>query len=59
MSTGKGLQIVNEALKIYFNLKKVKIVYGITDIYNTDGEPDGTKVKITVPFLNVPKVIRK
>jgi hypothetical protein len=39
MSTGKGLQLVNEALKLYFNLKKIKIMYEISDIYNKDGEP--------------------
>ncbi len=50
MSTGKGLQIVNDALNLYFKLKKVKIVYEISDLYNNNGEPAGTKVKINVPF---------
>jgi hypothetical protein len=49
MSTGKGLEIVNESLKIYFILKKIKIYYTITDLYKNDGKPCGTRVNIIVP----------
>ncbi len=51
MSTGRGLQIVNDALNLYFELKKVKIVYEISDLYKDNGQPGGTEVKITVPLL--------
>jgi hypothetical protein len=49
MSTGKGLEILNQNLKLYKQLKNVLIAYKITDIYNYKNEPDGTKVEITIP----------
>jgi hypothetical protein len=48
MSTGKGLHIVDETLKLYNSLRNVSINYSITDIYNEDNSPAGTKVEINI-----------
>ncbi|MBT3385934.1 MAG: histidine kinase [Prolixibacteraceae bacterium] len=50
MSTGKGLEIVYESLKLYFQLKRVKISYNMSDIYDEKQEVAGTKIVIHVPF---------
>ncbi|MCD6355231.1 MAG: ATP-binding protein [Prolixibacteraceae bacterium] len=50
MSTGKGLKIVNEALKLHFQLKKVKINYNVSDIYDEQQNVAGTRIEITVPI---------
>ncbi len=50
MSTGKGLEIVNQTLELYFKLKNVKIEYKIDDLYSGKGEPNGTRVTITIPI---------
>jgi len=51
MSTGQGLNILNQTLDIYYQLKKVKIKYKITDLYNNENEPAGTKVEINIPVI--------
>ncbi|MBN1340364.1 MAG: histidine kinase [Bacteroidales bacterium] len=50
MSTGKGLQIIDEILKLYRKLEKSGIVYEVTDLVDETGKAAGTKVKITIPF---------
>ena len=50
MNTGKGLEIVYESLKLYFQLKRVKISYNMSDIYDEKQEVAGTKIVIHVPF---------
>lgn len=50
MSTGKGLEIINQTLELHFKLKHVKINYNISDIYNERQNVVGTKVEITVPL---------
>jgi hypothetical protein len=50
MSTGKGLEIVNRSLQLYFELENRSIEYLITDIYDEAGEAAGTKVEIDVPM---------
>ncbi len=52
MSTGKGLEIINKSLKLYFRIKGTQITYKITDIYNHENEAAGTNVEIKVPLPN-------
>lgn len=49
MSTGKGLEIVKQTLKLYFQLKQKQINYNISDIYDEQQNIAGTKVEITIP----------
>lgn len=49
MSTGKGLGIVNQTLKLHFQLKQKQIKYNISDIYDEQKNVAGTKVEITIP----------
>ena len=46
MSTGKGLEIIDETIKHYNSIKNVGIKYTVIDIYNENQEPLGTKVQI-------------
>lgn len=50
MSTGKGLTIVNQTLKLHFQLKQKQIKYNISDIYDEQQNAAGTKVEITIPL---------
>jgi len=50
MSTGKGMEILDETLKLYFTLNHVKITYKISDLYRENGESAGTKAEITIPL---------
>jgi two-component sensor histidine kinase len=49
LSTGKGLLILNNILDLYFELRKTKITYQITDLNTNKGKPDGTLVVINIP----------
>ena len=49
LSTGKGLFILDQMLVLYFKLKKVRISYTITDLYNQDQEPEGTLITVKIP----------
>lgn len=50
LSTGKGLQILDNMLDLYYGLRKTKITYQITDLNGDKGEPDGTLVIIYIPI---------
>lgn len=50
LSTGKGLRILDNMLELYFNLRKSKITYQLTDLYMDDGQPDGTLATIIIPL---------
>jgi len=49
LSTGKGLRILDEIIRIYSDLEKVRIRYWIEDLSPGNINP-GTKVKIIVPL---------
>jgi len=49
LSTGKGLKILGDMMKLYYELKKVKITFEITDLFDNFNNPKGTLVKITIP----------
>ncbi len=51
-STGKGLEILNQILDLYYNLEKVKIIYKIKDLESEDTKSSGTEVLINIPILN-------
>jgi len=48
-STGKGLQIMNQILELYFSLYQVKIDYQIIDLMEKD-EATGTKIEIDIKY---------
>ena len=50
LSTGKGLQILNNMLDLYYDLRKVRITYLITDLKKTETEPEGTLITINIPL---------
>ena len=50
LSTGKGLKILDNMLELYYDLRKSKISYQITDLNKDDGQPDGTLVTINIPL---------
>lgn len=49
LSTGKGLQILNEILELYRQLEGKNIEYEITDLTDAPGVAAGTRVEITIP----------
>ncbi|MCD4745822.1 MAG: histidine kinase [Bacteroidales bacterium] len=49
LSTGKGLKILDDMMKLYYELKKVKITFEITDLFDDLNNPKGTLVNITIP----------
>ncbi len=51
MSTGKGMEIVNKSLLLFFQIQNTRIEYKITDLYKEAGEAAGTEVEITVPLI--------
>ncbi|RMH64512.1 MAG: hypothetical protein D6677_04540, partial [Calditrichaeota bacterium] len=52
-STGKGLEILDKILDLYYDTQKVRITYRIRDLINDSGEALGTEVIITIPvYLN-------
>lgn len=48
-STGKGLQIMNQILELYFSLYQVKIDYQIIDLMGKN-ETTGTKIEIDITY---------
>jgi len=50
LSTGKGLQILDNMLDLYSELRKTRISYQITDLQTDTGKADGTLVTITIPL---------
>ena len=48
-STGKGLKITGEFYEILNQINKKPIIHLITDLYNEDGTPSGTRVEVWVP----------
>jgi hypothetical protein len=52
LSTGKGLEILNTILDLYFNLKNIRITYSITDLTDIDDNPCGTLVVVHIPVRN-------
>ncbi|WP_372652983.1 sensor histidine kinase [Draconibacterium sp.] len=50
MSTGKGMEIVNKSLDLFFNTQDIRIEYKINDLYTEAGEAAGTRVEIKVPL---------
>ena len=49
-STGRGLKILDNILKLYANDRKIKIEYTVTDLYEAD-RAKGTEVVIIIPLL--------
>ena len=49
LSTGKGLQILDQILELYSSLMKIRITYEFRDIYTDDDMPSGTEVIIKIP----------
>ena len=52
-STGKGLEILDKILDLYFTLEKVKISYEFKDLGNEGTNLSGTEVLIKIPILNL------
>lgn len=48
--TGKGLEILNQILDLYFTLEKVRITYEFTDLENKENNRTGTEVLINIPI---------
>ncbi len=48
-STGKGLKITGEFYDILNQINKMPIRHRITDLYNAEGHPAGTRVEVWVP----------
>jgi len=51
-STGKGLEIIEEMIQLFYELAKIKISYQITDLYDEDKNPKGTLIRISYPTQN-------
>jgi len=51
--TGKGLEIMNQILDLYYTLEKVKINYNFEDLRSKDDESEGTEVLIKIPIFNL------
>jgi two-component sensor histidine kinase len=50
-STGKGLEIVDQILQLYFTLEKNKITYKTIDLMDEFNNPKGTEVIINIPIF--------
>ena len=50
-STGRGLQIIDEMIALFFEIAKIKISYEIIDLFDEDKNPKGTLIKIFYPTL--------
>jgi sensor histidine kinase YesM len=50
-STGKGLNILDQILDLYFNLMKIRITYTIKDVVDDNNISAGTEVYIKIPIL--------
>lgn len=50
LSTGKGLEMVNKILDLYYDLKKVRITYSIMDLESLDNNQEGTMVIVRIPI---------
>lgn len=48
-STGKGLKLIGEFYEILNQMNKRAITHSITDLYNNNGNPAGTRVEVWVP----------
>jgi sensor histidine kinase YesM len=49
ISTGKGLKLTREFYDILNSLNDNPVSYNIIDLYDTEGNPAGTRVEILVP----------
>jgi LytS/YehU family sensor histidine kinase len=47
--TGKGLSIIDTIINGYNSLRNTTISYVINDLTDSNGNPCGTEVKITIP----------
>ncbi|MCF6170218.1 MAG: histidine kinase [Bacteroidales bacterium] len=50
ISTGKGHDIINQIIQMFNKLKKTKVTYKITDLYNNENDATGTRVKVQIPI---------
>jgi two-component sensor histidine kinase len=48
-STGKGLEMMNNLYDLYYKITNRKITAEISDPYDSEGNPSGTSVKVTIP----------
>jgi LytS/YehU family sensor histidine kinase len=48
ISTGKGLEIMNELYSVYNKYYNEKVSSQITDLFDSEGVPSGTKVTIRI-----------
>ncbi len=48
-STGQGMRILDEILRLYSNLKKTRISYDVKDLLDDKGKHRGTLVNIRIP----------
>ncbi len=47
-STGRGMSIIDETLKNYNFLQRGNITYHVVDLEDENGNPNGTKVEVTI-----------
>ena len=47
--TGKGLQIIDEMLDLFYQLEGIKIYYALEDLSLKESKRQGTEVVIAVP----------
>lgn len=50
-STGKGLNIIDQILDLYYTFEKVRITYKIIDLIDGKNNAAGTEVSINIPIL--------
>ena len=51
--TGRGLEILNQILDLYFTLEKLRITYEFTDMENKENNTTGTEVLIKIPIFKI------
>lgn len=49
--TGTGLKVLDEIFDLHYQINKVRIKQTITDLYNIEKQPVGTKVEIIIPRI--------
>lgn len=49
-NTGQGLNIIDEMISLFHQLKGIKIKYEIIDLYANDNKPSGTLIKVLYPL---------
>jgi two-component sensor histidine kinase len=52
-STGKGLKLTKEFYEILNHMNRKPIKHLITDLYNSNNEPSGTRVEVWVPIEDI------